>query len=106
MRQSTNGRIDNIVLSSPKDALYAVSSDVKIRWGFFSSTQNAISIREGSRFLIGSEDNNLSITSSADEALEIRSSYVKLDKGSNNLTISTTSSGDFRHNQQVKYSGN
>ena len=94
MRQSS-GRIDNIVLSSPKDALYAVSSDVKIRGGSFSSTQNAISIREGSRFLIGSEDNDLSITSSGDDALEIRSSYVKLDKGSNNLTISTTSSGDF-----------
>jgi len=94
MRQSS-GRIDNIVLSSPKDALYAESSDVKIRGGSISSTQNAISAREGSRFHIGSNDNNLSITSSGDDALEIRSSYVKLDKGSNNLTISTTSSGDF-----------
>ena len=44
MRQS-RGRIDNIVLSSPKDALYAVSSDVKIKGGSFSSTQNAISKR-------------------------------------------------------------
>ena len=92
----SKGEIDNMNVTSPSQALYAVSSDVRIKGGSFSSSGgNGISIREGSRFRLESGSSNLSITSSGSDALEVRSSYVKLDKGSNNLTISSTSSGDF-----------
>ena len=92
----SKGQIDNMNVTSPSQALYAVSSDVRIKGGSFSSSGgNGISIREGSRFRLESGSSNLSITSSGSDALEVRSSYVKLDKGSNNLTISSTSSGDF-----------
>ena len=92
----SKGEIDNMNVTSPSQALYAVSSDVRIKGGSFSSSGgNGISIREGSRFRLESGSSNLSITSSGSDALEVRSSYVKLDKGSNNLTISSTSSDDF-----------
>ena len=92
----SKGQIDNMNVTSPSHALYAVSSDVRIKGGSFSSSGgNGISVREGSRFRLESGSSNLSITSSGSDALEVRSSYVKLDKGSNNLTISSTSSGDF-----------
>ena len=92
----SKGEIDIMNVTSPSQALYAVSSDVRIKGGSFSSSGgNGISIREGSRFRLESGSSNLSITSSGSDALEVRSSYVKLDKGSNNLTISSTSSDDF-----------
>ena len=92
----SKGEIDNMNVTSSSQALYAVSSDVRIKGGSFSSSGgNGISIREGSRFRLESGSSNLSITSSGSDALEVRSSYVKLDKGSNNLTISSTSSDDF-----------
>jgi len=92
----SKGEIDIMNVTSPSQALYAVSSDVRIKGGSFSSSGgNGISVREGSRFRLESGSSNLSITSSGSDALEVRSSYVKLDKGSNNLTISSTSSDDF-----------
>ena len=89
----SRGVIRNISISSPVAALYMESSDVFIRGGSFSSSgKEAISPRNGSRLSIKSYDNNVSITSSADEALEIKSSFVQLEKGSNDLTISSTAS--------------
>ncbi len=85
--------IRSITISSPAAAFYMESSDVDIRGGSFSSSgKEAISPRNGSRLSINSYDNNVSITSSADEALEIKSSFVKLDKGSNDFTISSSAS--------------
>ena len=92
----SKGEIDNMNVTSSSQALYAVSSDVRIKGGSFSSSGgNGISVREGSRFRLESGSSNFSINSSCSDALEVRSSYVKLDKGSNNLIISSTSSGDF-----------
>ena len=61
----------------------------------FSSTgDKAVKVLEGSRFNISSKDNDISITSSADVALDVKSSYLHLKKGSSkNLTISSTASG-------------
>ncbi len=92
--QRSRGYIENISISGSVANLYAENSDVGIDGGTFSSSgKEAISPRNGSRFQITSYKSNLSITSSADEALEIKSSYVKLDKGSNDFTISSTASG-------------
>ena len=84
----------NITATGAQEALYAATSDVQIKGGTFSSTgQPGIKLVEGSRFKIRSNDNDISITSSADNALDVKSSYLKLDKSSKNLTISSTSSG-------------
>ena len=51
----SKGSIENINISSPKDAMYAISSDIYIKGGSFSSTGgDTISAREGSRFEIES----------------------------------------------------
>ena len=90
----SRGEIRNITATGAQEALYAATSDVEIRGGTFSSTgQPGIKVVEGSRFKIRSNDNDISITSSADNALDVKSSYLKLDKGSKNLTISSTASG-------------
>ena len=90
----SRGKIKNITVTGPEEALYAQSSDVEIRGGTFSSTgDEAVKVLEGSRFEIESNDNDVSITSSAGDAIEVRSSFLRLDKDSNNLTISSTASG-------------
>ena len=90
----SRGEIRNITATGAQEALYAATSDVQIKGGTFSSTgQPGIKLVEGSRFKIRSNDNDISITSSADNALDVKSSYLKLDKGSKNLTISSTASG-------------
>ena len=92
----SRGKIDNIAVTGAQEGLKAVASDVEIRGGTFSSTgQPGITVAEGSRFEIKSNSNDISITSSGGDALRIESSFVKLDKGSNNITISSTSSGDY-----------
>jgi uncharacterized Zn-binding protein involved in type VI secretion len=92
----SRGEIEDINVTSAKDAIYAVSSDVRIKGGTFSSSGDAgITIREGSRFRIESGSSNLSITTSAsgEAALEVRSnSYVRLEKGSNSFSIDATGS--------------
>jgi hypothetical protein len=90
----SRGKIKNITVTGAQEGLYAATSDVEIRGGTFSSTgQPGIKVVEGSRFKIRSNDEDISITSSGDVALDVKSSYLKLDKGSKNLTISSTSSG-------------
>ena len=90
----SRGQIKNITVTGPEEALYAASSDVGIKGGTFSSTgQSGIKLVEGSRFIIESNKNDVSITSSAGDAIEVRSAYLKLDKDSKNLTISSTASG-------------
>jgi hypothetical protein len=90
----SRGQIKNITVTGAQEGLYAATSDVEIRGGTFSSTgQPGIKVVEGSRFKIRSNDEDISITSSGDVALDVKSSYLKLDKGSKNLTISSTSSG-------------
>ena len=90
----SRGEIRNITATGAQEALYAATSDVEIRGGTFSSTgQPGIKVVEGSRFKIRSNNNDISITSSGDKALDVKSSYLKLDKGSKNLTISSTASG-------------
>jgi len=92
--ERSRGKIRNITVTGAQEALYAASSDVEIQGGTFSSTgQSGIKLVEGSRFEIESNDNDVSITSSAGDALEVRSSFLRLDKDSNNLTISSTASG-------------
>ena len=89
--QRSRGYIENISISGSVANLYAENSDVGIDGGTFSSSgKEAITPRNGSRFQITSYKNNLSITSAADEALEIKSSFVKLDKGSNDFIISSS----------------
>ena len=90
----SRGKIKNITVTGAQEGLYAATSDVEIRGGTFSSAgQPGIKVVEGSRFKIRSNDEDISITSSGDVALDVKSSYLKLDKGSKNLTISSTSSG-------------
>jgi len=90
----SRGEIRNITATGAQEALYAATSDVQIKGGTFSSTgQPGIKVVEGSRFKIRSNNNDISITSSGDNALDVKSSYLKLDKGSKNLTISSTASG-------------
>jgi flagellar biosynthesis protein FliQ len=90
----SRGQIENITVTGAQEGLYAATSDVEIRGGTFSSTgQPGIKVVEGSRFKIRSNNNDISITSSGDKALDVKSSYLKLDKGSKNLTISSTASG-------------
>ena len=90
----SRGQIKNITVTGAQEGLYAATSDVEIRGGTFSSTgQPGIKVVEGSRFKIRSNDEDISITSSGDVALDVKSSYLRLDKGSKNLTISSTSSG-------------
>jgi len=90
----SRGKIENITVTGAQEGLYAATSDVEIRGGTFSSTgQPGIKVVEGSRFKIRSNNNDISITSSGDKALDVKSSYLKLDKGSKNLTISSTASG-------------
>jgi len=90
----SRGKIENITVTGAQEGLYAATSDVEIRGGTFSSTgQPGIKVVEGSRFKIRSNNNDISITSSGDQALDVKSSYLKLDKGSKNLTISSTASG-------------
>jgi hypothetical protein len=92
--ERSRGKIRNITVTGAQEALYAASSDVEIQGGTFSSTgQSGIKLVEGSRFEIESNDNDVSITSSAGDAIEVRSSFLRLDKDSNNLTISSTASG-------------
>ena len=87
---------DITIKSKDSNAFYVVASDLKIRGGSFSSTnKKGIYVKEGSRLNIQSSSGDLSITSSGDDALEIRSSYVLLEKGSNDFTISSSSSGDY-----------
>ena len=93
--ERSRGKIRNITVTGAQEALYAASSDVEIQGGTFSSTgQSGIKLVRGSRFDIDSNDNDVSITSSADDAIQVRSAYLKLDKDSNNLTISSTASGE------------
>ena len=76
-----------IAVSSAKDAVYAVSSDVRIKGGTFSLGDANQEMDQDFELNFS----NLSITtSSGDEALEIKS-YVKLDKGSNDFTIQQAS---------------
>jgi len=90
----SRGKIENITVTGAQEGLYAATSDVEIRGGTFSSTgQPGIKVVEGSRFKIRSNNNDISITSSGDKALDVKSSYLKLDEGSKNLTISSTASG-------------
>jgi hypothetical protein len=90
----SRGQIENITVTGAQEGLYAATSDVEIRGGTFSSTgQPGIKVVEGSRFKIRSNNNDISITSSGDKALDVKSSYLKLDEGSKNLTISSTASG-------------
>jgi hypothetical protein len=90
----SRGQIKNITVTGAQEGLYAATSDVEIRGGTFSSTgQSGIKVVEGSRFKIRSNDEDISITSSGDVALDVKSSNLRLDKGSKNLTISSTSSG-------------
>jgi hypothetical protein len=108
----SRGQIKNITVTGPEEALYAQTSDVEIRGGTFSSTgQKAVRVLEGSRFKIYSNDNDISITSSADDALDVKSSYLNLKKGSSkNLTISSTASGEsainIRERSTVDIAGN
>ena len=92
--ERSRGKIRNITVTGAQEALYAASSDVEIQGGTFHSTgQSGIKLVRGSRFDIDSNDNDVSITSSAEDAIEVRSSFLRLDKDSNNLTISSTASG-------------
>ena len=92
--ERSRGKIRNITVTGAQEALYAASSDVEIQGGNFHSTgQSGIKLVRGSRFDIDSNDNDVSITSSAEDALEVRSSFLRLDKDSKNLTISSTASG-------------
>ena len=108
----SRGQIKNITVTGPEEALYAQTSDVEIRGGTFSSTgKKAVTVLEGSRFKIYSNDNDISITSSADDALDVKSSYLHLKKGSSkNLTISSTASGEsainIRERSTVDITGN
>ena len=108
----SRGQIKNITVTGPEEALYAQTSDVEIRGGTFSSTgKKAVTVLEGSRFKIYSNDNDISITSSADDALDVKSSYLNLKKGSSkNLTISSTASGEsainIRERSTVDITGN
>ena len=110
--ERSRGEIRNITVTGAQEALYAASSDVEIRGGTFSSTgQSGIKLVEGSRFEIKSNDNDISITSSADDALDVKSSYLNLKKGSSkNLTISSTASGEsainIRERSTVDIAGN
>ncbi|MDG2065842.1 MAG: hypothetical protein P8L36_12705 [SAR324 cluster bacterium] len=107
----SRGKINNITVTGAQEGLYAATSDVEIRGGTFSSTgQSGIKLVEGSRFRIKSNDNDISITSSADDALDVKSSYLNLKKGSKNLTISSTASGEsaikIRERSTVDMAGN
>ena len=85
--------IENIIITSPLDALYLVSSKFRIKGGTFSSTgdYNAISIRENSSLRIESQ-NDINITCTGkDEALEIKdSSYTSIRKKDGNLNINNS----------------
>ena len=90
----SQGAIENIIITSPNDALYLVSSKFRIKGGTFSSTggsNNAISIRENSSLRLESQ-NDINITSTGnDEALEIKdSSYASIRKNDGNLNISNS----------------
>ena len=99
--ERSRGKIRNITVTGAQEALYAASSDVEIQGGTFSSTgQSGIKWVEGSRFEIESNDNDVSITSSAGDAIEVRSSFLRLDKDSKNFTISSTASG--KHDIRIR----
>ena len=90
----SQGAIENVIITSPNDALYLVSSKFRIKGGTFSSTggsNNAISIRENSSLRLESQ-NDINITSTGnDEALEIKdSSYASIRKNDGNLNISNS----------------
>ena len=90
----SQGEIENVIITSPNDALYLVSSKFRIKGGTFSSTggsNNAISIRENSSLRLESQ-NDINITSTGnDEALEIKdSSYASIRKNDGNLNISNS----------------
>ena len=90
----SQGAIENVIITSPNDALYLVSSKFRIKGGTFSSTggsNNAISIRENSSLRLESQ-NDINITSAGnDEALEIKdSSYASIRKNDGNLNISNS----------------
>ena len=90
----SQGEIENVIITSPNDALYLVSSKFRIKGGTFSSTggsNNAISIRENSSLRLESQ-NDINITSAGnDEALEIKdSSYASIRKNDGNLNISNS----------------